>query len=156
MRHRIFVTAFLFALLAVSATTRAGGIDCSHGSIDDVRCQWYHRYPGMLPAIWDMVCLYYIQPYPDNVIVTIYLKNGGTHRYPPKWSQVKDHQCIGRHWTFEAARINICNGLEGDADYVGTDLKFLGTKPEYSQDETACLHGRDMCGEMGFKTKPPL
>lgn len=154
-RAWIFVLLCALCTLFVSATARAGSVRCTPSYPGDERCDWYHRTPGAKPAISDMVCIFYIQPYPDNVVLTIFLKSGSTRRYAPKFSQMKDWQCIGRHWIAKAVRINLCNGFEGDADFVGADLHFLTTKPQYSEDETACLYGSDRCGQMGFKVKPP-
>ncbi len=142
---------FIISLISVlfPSPVQAGGDDCKAG---DERCEWYRKPPGMLPAIPDMVCIYYIQPNPDKVILTIYAKDGRVIHLAPKFSQSKDYQCIGRHWIAKSTRINLCNGV-GDADYIGEDLAFLATKPRNSAEQTACLFGSVECERRGFRVR---
>lgn len=119
----------------------------------DERCQRLHHPARVLPPVPNMVCIYYMQPTPGKVLLTVYLKDGNVHTYDPKESQAKDSQCINRIWVPKASKIELCKETPGNAIYEGTDLEFLATKAEFSQEETACLYGIEKCKAMGFKTR---
>ncbi len=139
-----------FAMLLLASVPASAGERCANA-----RCVAAHRPQQARPAVPDEVCIPFIQPEPGVVVLTIKLGNGETRRYSrPKGRG--DFYCIGRHWLTRegATKVELCNQFVGNDEYFGEDLAKLARKPKDSRVLTACLYGKQKCGQMGFKMMP--
>jgi hypothetical protein len=100
----------------------------------------------------DLVCIYFVQPTIDDVLLRIDLQNGKSRKYTKKAVGKSGKICVWRGWVSQATTMYVCNS-SNHADYSVEDTAFVAQKQKESRDNEACLYGIKKCAEMGYKTR---
>lgn len=142
----MFAKMLLAAILAVASSVVASAQKC-----DDCETfkQGVHR--KVIP-VNDLVCIYFVQPTVDDVLLRIDLKNGKSRKYTKKAVGKSGKICVWRGWVTQATTMYICNS-SNNADYPAVDTAFVAQKQKEVREGEACLYGSKKCAEMGYKTR---
>ena len=100
----------------------------------------------------DLVCIYFVQPAVDDVLLRIDLKNGQTRKYTKKAAGVSGKFCVWRGWVKQASTMYVCD-TDNHADYLPQHVAVVAEKSKDSREAEACLFGKDTCAKMGYKTR---
>lgn len=100
----------------------------------------------------DVVCIYFIQPGKDNVMLRLDLQSGEQRRYHAKDAGTSGRICVGRHWVLKSKTMMMCNGT-AHADYPPEHVAIVAKKEKHSREGEACLSGTVKCKELGYQTK---
>lgn len=146
MVRKLFLNCLLAICFAAPLSSAfAGNVDCED-------CQLFkhgvHRQVIQTP---DVVCFWFVQSQPSNVLLKLYLKNGTVRPYTRKNAGTHDRICVGRSWVRQMTTQSfICND-NNHFDYGRAEwLEVLATKPRLSEQIQACLEGRKNCAAMGY------
>ena len=145
MRHAVKVLLHLIVALVTLAVTAQAETSC-------IDCKTYkdgvHR--DVIPTS-DVVCIYFIQPERDNVVLRLNLQSGEERSYYRQNSDVLDRICVGRHWVEKTTTMLICNGT-ANAVYQPAHVATVLKKGAHSHEAEACLFGKAVCKERGYLT----
>lgn len=124
----------------------------------DADCGIYcHGYSRKIIPNKDVRCVPFTQPHPDTVVLTLTLKDGSTRPYRKVNAGTDDCIMVGRYWLRDKTEsMTICN-KENHADYPYEDVQAVASQPKMARpiENTACLYGREVCKELGYKYKAP-
>lgn len=152
MRYWLTALAVL-GMLFLPITTSAGPTKTKSVQCED--CDTFRKgvHRKVIPAD-DVVCIYFVQPRVDDVLLRLDLKNGETRRYDKKRAGTSDRICVGRHWVRDSVSMYICD-TDNNYFYGQADTVVVAQKPKHSRErgEEACLFGAQKCGEKGYKVK---
>lgn len=147
MVRKIFY--FLFALVVLGSPAFAGEQKC-----DKCELLKHGVHRQVIPAK-KLVCFWWVQPEPRNVLLQLSLKDGTVRKYTKAADAphggTHGYICVGRHWVEQMTTTSfICNDVKrfdyGEPVFIGALL----LKAPLSRSVEACLYGRDQCAKMGY------
>jgi len=100
----------------------------------------------------DLVCIYFVQPHRDKVLLRLDLKSGKKRLYTKENAGPGDKICVGRHWVRDSVSMYLCD-TDNHAAYDAIDTDVVAKKAKHSREAEACLFGKEKCKEMGYKTQ---
>ena len=133
----LFVIIALFFGLVTSAQADSS-TEC------DSRCKAAQHPQAAKPAVPDMVCIFFVQPEPNTVVLTLTLPDGKARIYS-RLKGREDRICVGRHWLVKSVAASLCNLTTGSTEYSTADVALLAQKPKDSHELTGCLFGAAKC-----------
>lgn len=142
------LVATFFALASIPVQALEKDEDCG------IYCHGYSR--KIIPNK-DVRCVPFTQPHPDTVVLTLTLKDGSTRPYRKVNAGTDDCIPVGRHWLRDkTVSMTICND-ENHADYPYEDVQAVAHQEKMARvkENVACLFGRDICQELGYKYTSP-
>ena len=105
--------------------------------------------PKLIPS-HDARCVPFTQSRPGKISLFLTLKDGGKRTYT-KNAGKDDCIMVGRHWLRnKTVSMIICND-EYHADYPIEDVLAVASQSKMSRANEACLSGREICKDLGYK-----
>ncbi len=154
MRKLVRALLFSSGCLFFPASVSAGPVK-SEKSVRCKDCDTFQKgvHRKVVPAD-DVVCIYFVQPRVDTVLLRLDLKDCGTRDYDKKRAGTSGRICVGRHWVAASKSIYVC---DTDNNYLFgyADTATIASKPKHSRErgEEACLFGAEECRKRGYKFK---
>lgn len=144
VRKLFYVMAASIALISPAF---AGNIECEDCNLYE---HGVHRH--IIPTN-DLVCFWFVQPKPENVLLKLYLRDGSVRPYTKdaRHAGTHGHICVGRSWVRQMTTQSfICNDVNHFDYGIPLMVTALAQKQRDSRDVEACLFGKDRCRKMGY------
>ena len=151
MKKIAVVFALLGTMLIPQLAVANGDKDCDAKSIEcDLVKKGVARKVIPNP---DLVCIYFVQPKPSNVLLWVFLPGQRDPRpYVKRNAGTSGSFCIGRHYVRDAEALYMCNVFDGHAVYPRADAVAVALKEKLARmPGEACLYGEGECERKGYK-----
>lgn len=160
MFRTLFVALLAGLVLVFGNNAMADGKDCNKVSVvNQSDCELVLKgVDRKIMPVKDLVCIYFTQPRPGNVLLWVILPGQKEPRpYVKKAAKADDKFCIWRGWVQQAEALCMCNVIDGHAVYPTADVVAIALKEKMARvPGEACLYGEAECAKRGYKAKSAL